>query len=315
MDISEAPEEISALALAFWTWAVEFLPRLGAALLIIIVGYFVAAWVARAAAGAIKTTGKVDSTLHPVIHSVVRYSILVLVGVVALGQLGVQTTSLLAVLGAAGLAIGLALQGTLSNIAAGMMILWLRPFRAGDFIETADVAGTIEEIGLFHAQLRTWDGIYKFVPNSQLWNVILTNYTRNPTRMMQIEVGIDYNADLARGREVVAETARKHPGVLEDPPPMVVPLGFADSSVNLQLRAWAPTATYWDVRWELTQNVKRDLEAAGIGIPFPQRVVHMIGADKVPAPPPKAPGRSRKAKSDAPAKAQDGPTYEPDRDD
>ena len=154
----------------------------------------------------------------------------------------------------------------------------------------------IEEVSLFHAQMRTWDGIYKFVPNSQLWNVILTNYTRNPTRMMQIEVGIDYEADLAKGREVVTESARKHPGVLEDPPPMVVPLGFADSSVNLQLRAWAPTKTYWDVRWELTQNVKRDLEAAGIGIPFPQRVVHMIGADKAPAPPPKPAARRRKAK-------------------
>ncbi|MCB1501744.1 MAG: mechanosensitive ion channel family protein [Bauldia sp.] len=297
MDITEAPEEISALALAFWTWAVEFLPRFGAALLIVVVGYFVAGWVARAAASAVKTTGKVDSTLHPVIHSVVRYSILVLVGVAALGQLGVQTTSLLAVLGAAGLAIGLALQGTLSNIAAGMMILWLRPFRAGDFIETADVAGTVEEIGLFHAQMRTWDGIYKFVPNSQLWNVILTNYTRNPTRMMQIEVGIDYDADLARGREVMTETARKHPGVLDDPPPLVVPLAFADSSVNLQLRAWAPTATYWDVRWEVTQNIKRDLEATGIGIPFPQRVVHMVGADTVPAPPAKIPARKPKPRA------------------
>jgi small conductance mechanosensitive channel len=285
MDITEAPEEISALALAFWTWAVGFLPRLGAAILILVVGYAVATWAARGVSGAVRRTRRVDGTLHPVIHAVVRYSILALVGVAALGQLGIQTTSLLAVLGAAGLAIGLALQGTLSNIAAGLMILWLRPFRAGDFIETPEVAGTVEEVGLFHAQMRTWDGLYKFVPNSQLWNVILTNYTRNPTRLIQLDVGIAYEADIAKGRDVLKRTAARHPGVLDDPPPVVVPLALADSAVNLQLRAWAPTETFWDVRWDLTENAKRDLEAAGIGIPFPQRVVHVAHAPAPTEPP------------------------------
>lgn len=305
MDITDAPQEISAIAQAFWTWALAFLPRFGAALLILIVGFVVAGWAARAVSQVTKRTGKLDPTLHPVIRAVVRYSILVLVIIAALGQLGIQTTSLLAALGAAGLAIGLALQGTLSNIAAGMMILWLRPFRAGDFIETSEVAGTVEEIGLFHAQMRTWDGIYKFVPNSQLWNVILTNYTRNPTRLVQIDVGVDYEADMARAREVITETARNHPEVLQDPPPVVVPLAFADSSVNLQLRAWATTETFWNIRWDLTQRVKRDLEAAGIGIPFPQRVVHMVGADKVPAPPPEKRPPAKRRKAAAGAEADD----------
>ena len=303
MDITDAPQEISAIAQAFWTWAVAFLPRLGSALLILIIGFIVAGWAARAASQVTKRTGKIDTTLHPVIHAVVRYSILVLVIIAALGQLGIQTTSLLAALGAAGLAIGLALQGTLSNIAAGMMILWLRPFRAGDFVETSEVAGTIEEIGLFHAQLRTWDGIYKFVPNSQLWNVILTNYTRNPTRLVQIDIGVDYEADMGRAREVITETARNHPDVLADPPPVVVPLAFADSSVNLQLRAWATTQTFWNVRWDLTQSVKRDLEAAGIGIPFPQRVVHMVAADKVPA----LPAETKPAETRRPARRRKAP--------
>jgi len=283
MDLAKAPEEIGAIALAFWTWAIEFLPRLGAAILIIVAGFLVATWAARGVAEVMKRTHGLDRTLVPVIHAVVRYGILVLVIVAALGQLGIQTTSLLAALGAAGLAIGLALQGTLSNIAAGMMILWLRPFRAGDFVETSDVAGTVEEVGLFHSQMRTWDGVFKFVPNAQLWNVILTNYTRNPTRLILIEVGVDYEVDMARAREVMAETARRHTGVLDTPAPAVVPLAFADSAVTLQLRAWATTATFWDVRWDLTQDIKRDLGEAGIGIPFPQRVVRMVGGDRVPS--------------------------------
>ena len=275
MDLIKAPEDLGAFASALWTWLVEFLPHLGSALLIFIVGYLIAAWAARGVAGLARRTSRVDPTVHPILAATVRYSILVLVIIAALAQLGVQTTSLLAVLGAAGLAIGLALQGTLSNIAAGLMILWLRPFSAGDEIETADVAGTVEQLGLFHTQIRTFDGIYKFVPNSQLWNVILTNYTRNPTRMIHLDVGIAYEADMAEGRRVLEKTARAHPGVLDEPPPTVVPLKFGESAVLLQLRAWARTPDFWGVRWDLTENAKRELEAAGIAIPYPQRTLHV----------------------------------------
>ena len=283
MDTVQIPKDVGVAAGALWTWAIDFIPHLVAALLILIIGWIVAGWAGRAIRGVAKRTDKIDQTLSPVLGAIVRYSILILVVVAALAQLGVQTTSVLAALGAAGLAIGLALQGTLANIAAGMMLLWLRPFGIGDYIETSNVAGTVEEIGLFHTQIRTWDGIYKFVPNSGLWNVTLTNYTRNPTRLILLEFGISYEDDIAEGRRVLAQTAAKHPGVLKDPPPVVVPLSLGDSSVVLQLRAWAPTATFWDVRWDLTQSGKRDLEAAGITIPFPQRVLHVAGPS---APPP-----------------------------
>lgn len=271
----KAPEDLGALASVLWTWLVEFLPHLGSALLIFVVGYFVATWAARGVASFARRTNRLDPTLHPILTATVRYSILILVIIAALAQLGVQTTSLLAVLGAAGLAIGLALQGTLANLAAGLMIVWLHPFSAGDDIETADVAGTVEQLGLFHTQIRTLDGIYKFVPNSELWNVILTNYTRNPTRMIQLDVEIAYEADLAEGRGVLEKTARAHPGVLDEPPPTVVPLKFGDSAVLLQLRAWARTPDFWSVRWDLTESAKRELQAAGITIPYPQRTVHV----------------------------------------
>jgi small conductance mechanosensitive channel len=278
MDLGQTTDTVNNFASLAWLWAAEFLPNVGAAILILVVGYLVAGWAARGVRKLLgRAASRLDPTLIPVIVAVVRYTILVFVIVATLGQAGVQTTSLLAVLGAAGLAIGLALQGTLQNIAAGLMLLWLRPFRAGDYIEVETVAGTAQEIGLFHTQIRTWDGIYKFVPNSQLWNVALTNYTRNPTRLVIINFGIAYEDDMGQGRRILVETASKHEGVLADPPPAAVPLELGDSSVVLQLRAWAPVADFWNIRWDLTQDGKNNLEAAGITIPFPQRVVHMTG--------------------------------------
>jgi len=279
MDVTELPKNLGVIATALWTWALDFVPHLLSALLILIFGWLGAKYASRAVGDVISRTDKIDRTLRPVLSAVVRYSILVLVVVAALGRLGVQTTSILAALGGAALAIGLALQGTLSNIAAGMMLLWLRPFGIGDYVETDALAGTVEEISLFHTQIRTWDGIYKFVPNSQLWNVTLTNYTRNPTRLILLEFGIAYEDDMAEGRRVLVETAGKHHGVLKDPPPVVVPLSLGDSAVVLQLRAWARTPDFWNVRWDLTQEGKRDLEAAGITIPFPQRVLHVVGSN------------------------------------
>ncbi len=164
------------------------------------------------------------------------------------------------------------------------MLIWLRPFRVGDYIETTAVAGTVEEINLFHARIKTWDGIYKFVPNSELWSTTITNYTRNPTRLVLIEFGIDYEHDIARGRKVLADFAASHPGVLKDPPVQVVPLNLGDSSVVLQLRAWSTTPDFWANRWDLTEGGKKALEAAGITIPFPQLVIHNADREGPPEP-------------------------------
>jgi len=275
MDLTQAPEHLGTLATIAWTWTVTFLPRLGGAVLLILIGVFVARMASRGVARLLGHSERVDKTLKPIIKAIIRYAILAIVLIAALGQLGVQTTSILAALGAIGLAIGLALQGTLSNIAAGIMLLWLRPFEVGDYIEGNGQAGTVVELGLFATQIRTWDGIFKFVPNSNLWNTTLTNYTRNPTRLVLLEFGIAYEDDIAEGRRVLREVAEQHPDVLKDPAPLVVPLSLGDSAVVLQMRAWAPNSIFWDVRWALTETGKKKLEEAGITIPFPQRVVHV----------------------------------------
>jgi small conductance mechanosensitive channel len=281
MDFSQ----LTALSTLAMAWASDFLPRLLTAVIILVAGYYGAGWAARGARGLMTRASHSDMTMVPVVSATVRYGVLIIVFVAALGQLGVQTTSVLAVLGAAGLAVGLALQGTLANIAAGIMLLWLRPFRVGDYIETGSVAGTVEEINLFHSRLRTWDGIYKFVPNSQLWNTTLTNYSRNRTRLVLISFGIAYEDDIAKARKVLADFASRHPDVLSDPPVQVVPLSLDESAVVLQLRAWSTTTRFWDTRWDLTEGGKKALEAAGITIPFPQQVVHW----KQDSPPPPAP--------------------------
>ncbi len=283
MDLSQ----VTSLGTLALTWATDFLPRLLTALIILVVGYYAAGWAAQGARGLMTRAPRADKTMVPIVSAVVRYAILIFIVVAALNQLGVQTASVLAILGAAGLAIGLALQGTLANIAAGIMLLWLRPFRVGDYIDSGNVAGTVEEINLFHSRLRTWDGIYKFVPNSQLWNTTLTNYSRNRTRLVLIEFGIAYEDDIAEGRKVLADHAKAHPDVLDDPPVNVVPLSLGDSAVVLQMRAWSTTSRFWDTRWDLTQGGKKALEDAGITIPFPQRVVHW--AQDTAPPPPLAP--------------------------
>jgi small conductance mechanosensitive channel len=276
MTLAETPGQLSALAAMVWAWSLAFLPRLGAAVLILVVGFLVAGWAARGVRGVLNRTPHVDPTVVPVVGAVVRYGILILILIAALSQLGVQTASLLAVLGAAGLAIGLALQGTLSNIAAGIMLLYLRPFRVGDHIETDTVAGTVKTVGLFVTELDTFDGLFVFAPNSQLWNKALINQTRNARRMMSIPIGVSYNADAAQARDILLAMANEDPRILRDPAPVVYVDKYGDNSVDLIFRAWAATAVFADVQRKMTEEAKRRLEAAGIEIPFPQRIVHLV---------------------------------------
>jgi small conductance mechanosensitive channel len=268
--------EVTKNASLLWAWALEFLPKLAAALAIVVLGWLLARWAGRTISRLIDRTNRVDSTFAPVAGSVIRYAQLCMALVAALGQLGVQTTSLLAALGAIALAIGLALQGTLANIAAGLMILWLRPFRVGEAIETPSVAGTVEQVHLFHTQVRTWDGVFKFVPNSQLWNVTLTNYSRNPTRLVALSFPVAYEEDLARARDVLLEAADTHPKVQMEPAPEVVPLAIGDGAVTLQMRAWVAGADFGTVSWDLTHAGKKALDKAGISVPSPHRLVRLV---------------------------------------
>jgi small conductance mechanosensitive channel len=265
-------------------WALVVVPSFLGAIVVLILGWWFAGWAERAVRRMLERQVGVEVTLRGVISSIVRYAILVMVLVAVLGQLGVQTTSILAALGAIGLAIGLALQGTLSNIAAGMMLLWLRPFRVGDSIDTGAVAGTVQELGLFASQLHTWDGVYLFVPNSQLWNVRIVNYSRLPTRLVDLKFGIGYGDDVEKGRQTLLHLAASDSRVLADPPPQFFVEQLGDSAVILCLRAWAANAEYWNVRRDLTERGKLALEAAGLTLPFPQHDVHLHAMSRAPEP-------------------------------
>ncbi|MEM9029797.1 MAG: mechanosensitive ion channel family protein [Pseudomonadota bacterium] len=261
---------------AFLEWLVQAVPNLIAAFLILVIGLFVAAWAGRTARRFVQRDERIDPTFSTVAGSLVRYAVTIVVLIAALGQLGFQTTSLLAALGAAGLAIGLALQNTLSNIAAGFMLLWLHPFRKGDVIETSGTSGTVVDVGLFATELKTWDGIYKFVPNAELWNTKITNYSRYDNRMVELTFGIGYDDNVATARTVLLNMAESDERTHQEPArPIVFVEQLADSAVVLALRVWTSTDAYWSVRRDLSERGKQALEDAGLSIPFPQVDVHL----------------------------------------
>jgi small conductance mechanosensitive channel len=246
------------------------------ALAILIVGWMIAGWVRSAVNRALGKVPNMDNTLRPFLANMVRWVILAFVIVAVLNQFGVETTSMIAVLGAAGLAIGLALQGTLSNVASGVMLLLMRPFKIGDFITAGSLSGTVMEIGLFTSELKTGDGIYIMAPNSQIWNQNIINFARNPTRRIDILVGIAYDDDIDAAQKALQDMMDGDARVLKDPAPMTMVMDLADSSVNVNLRCWANVADFWAVQWDLRKGAKAAVEAAGCTIPFPQRDVHLI---------------------------------------
>jgi small conductance mechanosensitive channel len=245
------------------------------ALVILIGGWVLAGWVRRRLLRVLERTPRVDQTLRPVIASVVRYTILVFVLIAVLAQFGVQTTSVIALLGAAGLAVGLALQGTLQNIAAGIMLLFLRPFRVGDYIDAEGLSGTVGEIGLFTTELRTYQGIYLEVPNAKLWNRAILNYSRVAARRLDIVVGISYDDDIDKAQAALLDLMTSDGRANAEPEPQVMVKELADSSVKLNLRCWAAADDYWSLLFDLNKAVKQRLDAEGISIPFPQRDVHL----------------------------------------
>jgi small conductance mechanosensitive channel len=249
------------------------------ALLILIVGWILAGWAKRKALRGMDRTGRIDPTLKPILANIVRYAILILVLVTVLAQFGVQTTSIIAILGAAGLAVGLSLQGTLSNIAAGLMMLFLRPFKVGDFIDADGISGTVDEIGLFTCQLRTADGIYLAVPNAQIWNRSIRNFSRLPTRRVDVVVGISYDDDIDAALKTGAELMAADPRVLDEPAPQTMVMALGDSAVDINLRCWTKTSDYWALLFDLTKNAKQGFEAAGLSIPYPQRDIHIVSRD------------------------------------
>ena len=246
------------------------------AVLLLIAGWMVAGWVQKHTARMLGAVERVDATLLSFVTQLVRYSILILVMVAVLAQFGVQTTSIIAVLGAAGLAVGLALQGTLANIAAGVLLLFLRPFKIGEYIDAGGVAGTVREIGLFATEFESYDGIFVMVPNSQLASAAITNYSRLPTRRLDLVIGISYGDNMNQAMTVLNDLLVHDDRILKEPPHQVMVKELADSSVNLNLRCWTKRQDYWSLLFDLTKQAKERLDKHGISIPFPQRDVHLF---------------------------------------
>ncbi|MDR3276667.1 MAG: mechanosensitive ion channel family protein [Treponema sp.] len=219
---------------------------------------------------------KVDDTLAGLFRMLLKYTVVLISAIMILDIFGMNTTSLIALLGAAGVAVGLALKDTLSNIAAGIVLVVMRAFRRGDYIEFGGYSGTVREIDLFTTILETPDGIYISAPNSSIWGVPLKNYSRNGKRRMDLSVSISYtdSIDTAFGvmREIIAQETR----FLSDPAPQVLVQSLGDSGVTIQLRAWARGEVYWDIYWNQMRTIKEKIEAAGLSIPFPQRDLHII---------------------------------------
>jgi|TARA_A200000113_G_scaffold27528_1_gene23142 small conductance mechanosensitive channel len=222
---------------------------------------------------------KQDEIITKLLTSLSGYIVYLIALVIILDLFGVNTASLVALVGAAGLAIGLALKDTLSNVAAGVMLLFLKPLKKAEFVEVAGSSGSVTDLGLFTTVLETADGIFISIPNSTVWASAIKNFSRNEKRRMDITVGISYGDSIEDGltalRELVAEESR----ILQTPEPQYLVHTLADSSVNLQLRAWAPTSDYWDIYWKTQRKVKEKIESKGITIPFPQRDLHIISAD------------------------------------
>lgn len=260
-----------------WDALSAFALRLAAALAILWIGWWIARRVGRWFAG---QTG-IDATLRPIARDTGAWAVRIVALIGALSQIGVQTASIVAVLGAAGLAIGLALQGTLQNIAAGIMLLLLRPFKVGDFIDGgpgANVAGTVEEVNLFTTRLTKPDGICEYVPNSALWSNSIRNYSRNRTRRLDLEVEVSVRDDVNRAIDALRALADADPRVLPSPAPQVMVMRFDDSTAVLNVRVWSNTDVFWELRWELSRKVRQTLNDAQCSLPLRTRELHIVQA-------------------------------------
>jgi small conductance mechanosensitive channel len=249
--------------------------RIVTAFIMVAVGFMVASWASRFARAGLMKINNVDITLARFFSSLLKYAILAFTGVAVLGHLGVETASLIAVFGAAGLAIGLALQGTLGHVASGVMLLIFRPFKVGDFIEVGGQSGSVQEISLFTTTLSTPDNVKLIIPNGQVWDQALKNFSAYDTRRMQLNVGIAYNADIGKAMEVINKTIAADKRALQEPAPAVLVQALGASSVDLIVRVWAKQSDFWPLNFDLTRAIKEALDEAGIEIPFPQRVLHI----------------------------------------
>lgn len=267
--------DIQKLAAEAQTLALDFGVRLIAALAIFVIGR----WVAKAVRSGLRKgmeKANVDKTLHSFVGNLVYVGLLLVVILAAVSKLGVQTASFIAVLGAAGLAVGLALQGSLANFASGVLIIFFRPYKVGDYIEAGGVAGSVTSLQIFNTVLTTPDNRRVVVPNSQITGDAITNYSANETRRIDLVIGVSYSDDLGKTADTLKAILEAEPRVLAEPAPTIAVSELGDSSVNFVVRPWVKTSEYWPTRFDLMRTIKERFDAEDISFPFPQRDVHLF---------------------------------------
>lgn len=259
---------------------IAFLPNLITAILLLIIGL----WLIKIIVNYVKKffdKKDYDENLEKFLTSIVSWGLKVLLFVTVIMRLGVESASLVAAIGAAGLAIGLALQGSLSNFAGGVLIIALKPFKVGDWIEAQGVSGTVVETSLFYTMLDTFGNQRVMIPNGQLSNDNITNYSFNSTRRENLSFGISYDDDIKKAKEVLTNMVKEQDDILEDPAPQVIVAELGDNSVNFSVRYFAPVSKFWDLHWYMIEEGKIRLEEAGMTIPYPQRDVYLYDQTKM----------------------------------
>jgi len=251
----------------------QMLGNVVAALLILFIGYIVASWVRRRIIGISERKERLDETLFHLLGNIVRWVILGFAFLIVLNTFGVQTTSVIAAIGAAGLAVGLALQGTLSNVAGGVMIVVFRPFKLGDFVEVNGQMGTVKDISLNTTELADLSNVQVFVPNADVWGNTIKNYSINPTRRAEWTFGVGYGVNLADAEKIIRDTVMADERTLTDPEPFFQVTNLGGSSVDFLVRAWVPRGDYFQYKADMTRKVKEAFDAGGIDIPFPTRTI------------------------------------------
>ncbi|WP_434773426.1 mechanosensitive ion channel family protein [Pseudomonas entomophila] len=274
MDLNAEVDHLVRTSQSWIPLIVQYSGRLLLALVTLAIGWWIVNRLS-ARLGKLVSLRHSDPALQGFTSTLANIVLKILLLVSVASMIGIETTSFVAAIGAAGLAIGLALQGSLANFAGGVLILLFRPFRLGDWIEAQGVSGTVDTIQIFHTVLRTGDNKTVIVPNGSLSNGIITNYNRQPTRQVVFNVGVDYDADLQKARQVLLDLA-KDPRVLPDPAPAAVVSELGDSSITVSLRVWVKTPDYWSLMFMLNEQTRDRLRAEGIDIPFPQRVIRVV---------------------------------------
>jgi len=264
------------------TWLGDYSLKVLAAVLILIVGRWLARKLTQLMARVLEKN-KIEATLVGFLENIAYHALLVLVLIAVAGQLGINTTSFLTIVGAAGLAVGLALKDSLSNFASGVMLVLFRPFNSGDAVEVAGVKGKVVGINIFNTILNTPDNQQVIVPNSSITSDVITNITANPIRRIDLVAGIGYDDDILQAKRVLNEIVASDDRILNDPAPTVAVSELADSSVNLAVRPWVATTDYWDVYFYLTETIKLRFDEEGISIPYPQQDVHLFQEATTPS--------------------------------